>query len=253
MTRRDRIATAFSRASSTYNHASELQELAAQRLAARVLDAAKRIDNPRVLEFGCGTGGLTRLLLPRLPGQWTVTDIAPAMIEAARRALGKWNAEFLVMNGEAPSLAPDSQDLIVSNLAAQWFEDLPAALGRLIQCLKPGGTLLVTTLGSQSLKEWRKAVAALGQDWGTPAYPSALDLSARLPVGASGTVTSEDIPMLYANGAAFLKTLRTIGATTPAKDYRPLPAPLLRRAMESLGAPCTITYEVLTVTLTRNP
>jgi len=252
MTRRDRIASAFSRASSTYNRASELQEIAAARLAARILQT-ELPDQPNVLEFGCGTGGLTRLLLPRLPGHWTITDIAPAMVDAARKALSKSGGVYRVMNGEAPDVAPESQHLIVSNLAAQWFEDLPGSIARLSQCLSPGGRLMITTLGKNSLAEWRDAVHSLGQDWGTPAYPSSEALAQGLPDGTSAAVSSDLIPMRYADGASFLKTLRTIGATTPARDYRPLPAPLLRRAMDSLGAPCTITYEVLTIDLTRLP
>ena len=242
MTRRDRIAHAFSQASSTYNAAAELQTRTAQTLAARVLQTPW--NTPRVLEVGCGTGGLTHLLLPRLPGQWLVTDIAPAMLDTTRSRFAAPHAQFRLMDGEHPDLPPGSVDLIVSSLAAQWFDDLGAALSRLSHCLAPHGRLLMTTLGADSLAEWRTAVAASGHNAGTPSYPAAGAVQNLLP-GLS--VSSQLVVLTYGDAAQFLKSLKAIGATVPAPGYRPLPTPVMRQAMEHLGSPCRITYEVLTL------
>ncbi len=246
MTRRDRIASSFNRASATYNDAAQLQTLAAQALAAQILSAPPH--NPRALEVGCGTGGLTHLLLPRLPGHWIVTDIAPAMIDSLRQRFPTLDAQLRSMDGEAPDLPPESLDLIVSNLAAQWFEDLSAGLARLGHCLKSQGRMVVTTLGRASLEQWKNAVAAIGHQAGTPAYPTAEEVRAMLP-GAS--VTANTLTMTYGNAGEFLKSLRTIGATVPAKGYQPLPTPILRQAMTQLGAPCSISYEILTLDWTK--
>ncbi len=242
MTRRERIVRSFSRASATYNGASELQARAAQSLAAQVLGHGW--NQPNVLEVGCGTGGLTHRLLPHLPGNWIISDIAPAMLGTARALLPLTDAQFRIVDGEAPDLPAASLDLIVSNLTVQWFEDLPGGLERLAGCLARQGRLIITTLGQASLIEWRDAVAATGYKAGTPTYPTAQVLSDILPQAQVG---SQTITMIHDNARAFLKSLKAIGAGIPAKDYRPLPTPIMRQAMTHMGAPCRVSYEILTL------
>ncbi len=250
MTRKQRVAAAFGAAAATYDSAAEAQVRSADLLAARVL-AAGLPPAPRVLEFGCGTGLLTRRLLPALGGAWTVTDLAPAMVAACRAALPDADAEFRTMDGERPDLPANSLDLVVSNLAAQWFTDLPAAIERLAACLKQGGRLILTTLGAGSFAEWRQAHGALGLACGTPEYPSAIDLAGELAPFGVHEVVAAPVVVRYANGMAFLRALKAVGAGTPAADHRPLPPGDLRRVIAALGAPCAITYEVLTVDLCR--
>ena len=86
MTDKQRIAAAFSAAVASYEAAAEAQDLAATGLAERVAGLILP-PNPRVLEVGCGTGLLTRRLLPKVGGHWLITDIAPAMVDATRTAL----------------------------------------------------------------------------------------------------------------------------------------------------------------------
>ena len=179
---KDRVAAAFAAAATTYESAAEVQALAAEALAARVLGLWLP-PAPRVLEVGCGTGLLTRRLLPVLAGRWMVTDVAPAMVAAAEKAVGEFGALFRVMDGEHPDVAEGCVDLLVSNLAAQWFTDLPAALAGLARLLAPGGRLLLTTLGRDTFSEWRAVHQRLGLTVGAPDYPSAALLSRQLPPG----------------------------------------------------------------------
>ncbi|MBI5163152.1 MAG: methyltransferase domain-containing protein [Magnetospirillum sp.] len=197
----------------------------------------------RVLEIGCGTGLLTRALLPRLGGTWLVTDLAPAMIAAARTRVADPRASFRVMDGEHPD-CDGGFDLVVSSLAAQWFTELGPALARLRLCLRPGGVLAVTTLGAGSLGEWAAALHGLGLPGGPPAYPDAAALLAMMPGAA---VIAEDVAVRYGDGHAFLAALKAIGAGTPVPGHRPLPAGSLRRALAALGSPCTVTYRLLTL------
>lgn len=241
MTRKDRVVAAFAAAAKTYDSAAEAQALAADLLARRVLGEPPP-PSPRVLEIGCGTGLLTRRLLPELGGEWLITDIAPAMVTAARAAAP--DAGFRVMDGEHPDVAGPF-DLIVSNLAAQWFADLPGSLTRLTALLAPGGRLVLSTLGRDTFREWRDAHAALGLDCGTPTYPTAAALAAALPSDRPSKVVAEPFVVRYADGRAFLGTLKAIGAGTPAAGHRPLSAAAMRRVLAVLGAPATITYEYL--------
>ncbi|MEW5726629.1 MAG: methyltransferase domain-containing protein [Pseudomonadota bacterium] len=243
MTRKERVAAAFSAAAATYDAAAEAQARAADLVARRVLSRPIPAA-PRVLEVGCGTGLLTRRLLPLLGGDWLVTDIAPAMVAAARASACAPGAGFRVMDGEHPDVEGPF-DLIVSNLAAQWFQDLPAALARLASLLAPGGRLVLSTLGEGSLREWRDAHAALGLACGTPAYPSRDQLADWLPAGRATGVVAEAFAVRYPDGRAFGAALKAIGAGTPKPGHRPLSPGALRRVLSVLGAPAAVTYEIL--------
>jgi malonyl-CoA O-methyltransferase len=170
------------------------------------------------------------------------------MVDAVRLRFPTLNAQLRQMDGEFPDLPPESLDLIVSNLAVQWFENLPEALTRLGQCLKTKGRMVISTLGAGSLVQWKQAVSTIGHQAGTPDYPTADHLAALMP---DAKVTGQILTMSYGNAGEFLKSLRSIGATVPAKGYRPLPTPILRQAMAQLGAPCQIAYEILTLDWTK--
>lgn len=248
MTRKRTVEAAFSAAAKSYDRAAEAQARAAD-LLVELVRGLPLPPAPSVLEIGCGTGLLTRRLLPLIGGDWQVTDLSPAMVAEARTAIGAGKARFRVMDGEHPDLAPGSVDLIVSNLAAQWFTDLPAAVSRLAACLKPGGALALTTLGAGSFAEWKTAHQTLRLTCGIPAYPSAEALAGQLPAGAR--VHSRPVIVSYADGRAFLAALKRIGAATPAEGHRPLSPGALRRAIKAMGAPAPVTYDVLTVLLIR--
>ena len=198
-----------------------------------------------MLELGCGTGLLTRRLLAVLPADASLlaTDLSPRMIAEAQAAITDPRARFLVMDGEAPDQAGPF-DLIVSSLAAQWFADLQGSLARLAALLAPGGHLLIATLGHRTFGQWRDAHLAQGAQSGIADYPQASELAALLP---GCTVESNAFDLTYADARSFLKALAALGAATPRQGHLPLPPGRLRRIMTALGAPCAITWDILTL------
>lgn len=241
MTRKQQVADAFAAATATYDSAAEAQAKAADRLVALVGELALPA-NPTVLEVGCGTGLLTRRLLPRLGGDWLVTDLSPAMVDAARAAIGADKAQFRVMDGEQPDTPVGLFDLIVSNLAVQWFGDLGRAVNRLRAGLAPGGKLVLSTLGQGSFAQWRAAHEALGLSCGIPVYPDAAILAAQLPAGTR--LRTETVDIRHADAMAFATALKRIGAGTPTAGHTPLSAGALRRVVRAMGTPVTIDYVI---------
>jgi trans-aconitate 2-methyltransferase len=98
----------------------------------------------RVVDLGCGTGKLTRVLHERLGASETVgIDRSESML--ARAADGAPpGLRFEVGTIEAfvtrPS-PPDDWDLIFSNAALHWVDDHERLLGQLASRLAPGGQL----------------------------------------------------------------------------------------------------------------
>ncbi len=249
--RKHRVAGAFAAAADGYDAAAEVQRRVALRLAEMV---AVRPPVPGLrVEIGCGTGLLTGPLLDRVPGEWLVTDIAPAMIERCAARVGRHRATFRVMDGEAPDLPRGGCGFIVSSLAFQWFEDLGAALARLAACLAPGGRLDFATLGVDTFQEWRAAHAALGLSCGVPAFPSGEGLAALWPAGGQGTWCEDHLRVRHADGRAFAQGLKALGAHLAAPGHEPLPAGSLRRVLCRLEGGCDATYHVLYGSWIRSP
>ena len=246
---RQQVANRFGSAALTYDAHSEVQRHAARQLAQRIATASLP-PRPRVLELGCGTGHLTTRLLTHLPGaQIRATDIAPAMVAAcAARCGGSPRIDFAVMDA-CRITSVDFYDLICANLAAQWFDDLPATLDRLMQRLAPGGLLALSLLGADTFREWRTAHEQLGLTPGTPVYSSPDQYQRALSRHGCLRLDHECWSDSASDAMAFLRSLRAIGADTPVAGHMPLSAAELRRVMRVLAP--TTTYQLIYAGLVR--
>lgn len=249
--RKSRIADAFGRAAATYDEAAQPQRQA----AALVADLAAQRRAPataRILEIGCGTGLLTRHIRRLWPAaELVVSDLSPDMLgTAAKDAMIA--GTFMPMDGEAPAFEGPWFDLILASLAFQWFADLPGALARLAGLLRPGGSLIFSTMGADSFAEWRAAHDRTGEVAGTPDYPTLADVRAMLAVYPDAFAFEEHWSHDFGTARAFLAHLRGIGATIPASGHAALSGAKLRsvmRAFDEGGG--SATYHVLFGRVTR--
>lgn len=234
------VARRFDGAADTYDKNADVQQAIACALRDLVLKEVQPEPNLTVLEIGCGTGFLTRTLLPELPlCRWIATDVSGRMLEHCQRHAGP-DVEYRVMDGEAPDAI--AANLIVSSMAVQWFADLPKGLARLHALLRPGGLLAITTLGVGTFSEWREICHAAG----TPPYPSKESLQGGL--GSGAFLQQTRWPIEFPSLNAFLYHLKSTGARTAAPGHSPLSASALRRILKAQeGQPFTATYDVLTV------
>ncbi|CAN5464453.1 hypothetical protein BH10PSE12_BH10PSE12_15480 [soil metagenome] len=230
--RKDRIGAAFGAAAGGYDEHAEVQRIAAHTVADLAALLTLRAD-ARILEIGCGTGLLTRELRGRWPeAELVVTDLAPAMVARAARD-PMLSGTFLAMDGEQPWFEGAHFDLIVSSLAFQWFEDLPSALVRLVGLLRPGGSLIFSTMARRSFAAWRAAHVACGVIAGTPDYPSLESLRAMLAGFPDAFAFDEDYPLACDSAKGLIAHLKGIGANVPVEGRAPLTPGELRRVMRA--------------------
>ncbi len=160
---RREIQRAFGRASSHYEQHAWLQQEVRSRLYERLDDI--QTEPKRILDLGCGTGAGTAELKQRYhPAQVIGLDFAlPMCLECQRQS--RWRRPIYTIQGDVAQLplAANSIDLVVANLVFQWVDDLPAVLNNLRRVLKPGGVLLFSTFGPDTLNELRQAWAVADQ------------------------------------------------------------------------------------------
>ena len=130
----------------TYQRVSEPQLAWGREVVGRI---ALRGDE-RILDAGCGTGRVTRLLAERVPrGHVTGVDASEAMIEEARRQLADLGDRVVLRRSDLLELEVDEPvDLIVSTATFHWIFDHERLFARLRAALRPGGRLVAQCGGA---------------------------------------------------------------------------------------------------------
>ena len=104
----------------------------------------------RVLDVAAGSGALS-IPAARAGAEVVATDISPAMVErleARAREEGLSNLKARVMDGQSLDLENDSFDIAGSQFGVMLFPDLPRGLSELVRVTKPGGCVVLVTMGS---------------------------------------------------------------------------------------------------------
>jgi ubiquinone/menaquinone biosynthesis C-methylase UbiE len=141
----DRDVAAFDERAPSYEHGwrGRLHHDIAGRAAELALSV--QASPQRVLDVGCGTGYLLRLLAGRCPQATELAgvDAAPAMIETAAEQAGDQRLRFAVGVAERLPYPDDAFDLVVSTTSFDHWADQAAGLCECARVLVPGGYLML--------------------------------------------------------------------------------------------------------------
>ncbi len=222
-----RIAQRFGAASASYDSAAWLQREAGHWLLEALPTSHRAAHSPEcILDLGCGTGRCLAPLARQRPGaQLLAMDISFAMTQraAARRADKATATMALCAEAKQLPLADDSVDLVFCNLMLQWCQHPQQALTAICRALRPGGWLLFTTFGPDSLWQLRAAFAATGPRQPVLAFQSAADWQAASR--ASGLQLQDWAERRRerrcADGYEMLRELHALGATASTEAPPP--------------------------------
>ena len=130
----------------TYQRVSEPQVAWGRRVVERI---PLRGDE-RVLDAGCGTGRVTRLIAERVPrGHVEAVDGSARMVEEATRQLADLGPRVRVRQGDLLELeVEEPADVIVSTATLHWITDHDRLFARFFAALAPGGRLVAQCGGA---------------------------------------------------------------------------------------------------------
>jgi trans-aconitate 2-methyltransferase len=133
------------------------------RWAETVLDRLPLKGGETVLDAGCGSGRVTRMLLERLPeGHVVAVDSAPSMVAQAREALDP--GRTTVFGADLAQLVLEEPvDAAFSNAVFHWVPDHDALFARLFAALRPGGRLIAQCGGEGNVERFHEVARAVGE------------------------------------------------------------------------------------------
>jgi demethylmenaquinone methyltransferase/2-methoxy-6-polyprenyl-1,4-benzoquinol methylase len=136
---------------------------------AEVFHALPSLVGQTVLEPGCGTGRLTRILAERVcpQGRVLAMDISPQMVQMARAKVGGLsNVHLRCASMESCVLPWGEVDLVFCHQVFPHFDNKERAAEIIARCLCPGGVLVILHLiSSREINDLhRKAGTAVAVD-----------------------------------------------------------------------------------------
>ena len=208
----------FERAAAKYDATAVLQREISKRLLER-LDYIK-LQPQRILDLGAGTGLSLTGLRQRYPAAHVYAlDIARNMLLEARKKqtwLQRWRrpVQFITADAETLPLADASIDLLFSNLTLQWCVDLHQTFDEFRRVIKPGGLLMFTTFGPDTLKELRNCWSQVDDYTHVNRFIDMHDIGDALVHSrfAEPVMDMEMITLTYADVPSIMQDLKTIGA-----------------------------------------
>src|SRR5690606_4457107 len=151
-----KIAQSFGRAAETYDTVAQLQRDVGKHLLQYA--PTELTEGGHVIDLGSGTGFFTRQLATRYSSaRVTGLDIAEGMLHFSKHQVDDVAINWLCADAEQLPIADHNVDMIFSSLVIQWCSDLPRLMRELARVLKPGGQLLLATLGPNTLRELKSA------------------------------------------------------------------------------------------------
>lgn len=222
------IRRAFSRSAAGYDAAGALQHEVESRLL-ESLDYLDGREPARVLDVGSGPGRAAAAMRKRWPkAQVVALDLALPMLQLSKQRAGWWRPVLnqdvarVCADARALPLAEASVDVLFCNLCLQWVEDLPAAFAGFRRVLKPGGLLLCSTFGPETLQELREAFAAADERPHVSPFAGIAPFGdALLQAGFRDPVLDRDrFTLTYADLPALMRELRAMGATNALQSRR---------------------------------
>lgn len=213
MNARDENLEAWRSVAGGWERRRELIWTTTRPVAERLVDLLEPRPGQVILELAAGPGDTGFSALPRLlpGGRLVTTDVAPEMLDAARRRAGELGLEdvsFAVEDAAALTFDDDAFDGILCRWGLMLIPDMDAAAAEMRRVARPGGRVALAVWASPDANEWMTASGRAALELGLteppePEAPGPFRLSGEgaLEAVLSGAGLSvqaiEDVPLMW--------------------------------------------------------
>lgn len=215
------MRAAFNRAAGMYDQVAELQRIVGERLFEHLRPV--RLRPQMVADIGAGTGlSLHALERQYRQSQILAIDIADEMLKQARHKASRFfsRQRFVCGDAEQLPLRDNSIDLLFSNLTLQWCNNPEQTYREFARALAPGGLLLFSTFGPDTLIELRQSFAKADGHSHVNTFVDMHDIGdALIHLGFSDVVVdAERIICTYKDVRSLMRDLKSLGAHNVTRE-----------------------------------
>ena len=146
---KDLIRERFAKNLESYDENAKIQK----RMAERLVDLVENKNPKKILEIGCGTGFVTRLINERMEFE---TYLALDIVAECETYIKYINPNITFIPADIEDFIKNNSekyDLIISNASLQWVEDFEGVVKSLQTRLNPNGELVFSTFGNENFRE----------------------------------------------------------------------------------------------------
>lgn len=215
------IAQRFNKAAKTYDEVAVLQQQVGESLLERLNGI--RCKPKTILDLGCGTGYFEVFLKKLYPTakiiglDKSIGMLAQAQIKEKNRLT---DAHWVCGCAENLPFSDQSFELVYSNLMLHWSNDFSKSLNEIRRILKPGGLLLFSMVGPDTLQELRHCWRTIDDRSHVHVFVDMHDLGDNLlqTPFVDPVMDVEYFTLLYSEGLDLLKELKKLGVQNLSKD-----------------------------------
>jgi len=236
----NKIQTNFNTASLSYDSVSTIQKQSGEFLVGK-LENFKDFSPKTILDLGTGTGYIPELLLKNYPNStYYLNDIAFEMLKKCKvKFSGYANMHYL--HGDMQNLSSNTFDLVISNLALQWVNNLWTTLEMFHS--RSSQIFGFSTLLDGTFIEWKKLINQY-QNIKLHNYPSARELvqfCKKLNRNDAFDYWIVDIPLSFDNPFTFMRYLKALGALA---SHHPMDVHNLRALLKEHTTTFSVSYKL---------
>lgn len=233
---KEKIKENFDKAALGYDKYATIQKKSALKLVSLFCKSSFIAND--ILDVGCGSGFVTEALMKKFPKSlYTLNDIAPKMVKQAKIKF----PNYTYSNEDAETCTFSKEyDLIISNLAFQWFDNLKQGILNLwkqTKCL----TFSIPLIGT--FASFAKACKKLRIDSRLHSYPAREQIVtmcyALSPIKSYFEEQTEEIN--FSAAIDFIRYLKRIGANTPKEA---IDAIILRKILSEFPNGIIANYKI---------
>jgi len=236
----------FNSASASYDAVASIQKKCATQLVGCLKKHFPTCHPDTILDLGTGTGYIPEILLYAFPeSKFTLNDLSFNMLDKAKKKLPSKRVSYILGDMEVQDF--DFHDLIISNLALQWVDDLYRTIRKFYE---KSGFFAFSCLLDGTFSEWSKIFIDASLTTPIHRYPSrpALEhyIGSLEPSKYFCDVCAFDV--VFSSAADFMRYLKALGANY---SHQHITIADLKRIINMYRDKIKVTYKVFFCILSR--